>query len=104
MMEKMDRNISNILNNISKMKANGCRKYQISGFHEWKRLNKELCYIPDIHYELVNDKTLTKNKVTEIIGGYNSGCCRECDGSSTFCETKVPIMYIRIKKLGSPLS
>lgn len=69
MMDKMYKNINNILNNISKMKANGCRKYQISGYHEWKKLKKELCNIPDIRYELVNDKTLTKNKVTEIIAG-----------------------------------
>jgi hypothetical protein len=84
---KMQKNIANILKNISKLKNNP-KKYQISGYHEWKILNKKLGEIKYIEYSLVIDEKLEKNVVSEIIGGYYSGCCYECDGRPTYIQKK----------------
>ena len=99
MMKKTDKNIHLILNNIEKMKIGANKKYQISGYHEWKILNKKLSYIPNIKYELITDDNLTKNVVDVIIGRYISGCCNECDGRMNFVEKKVPVLYIDVKKV-----
>ena len=75
MINKTNKNINLILNNISKLKIGNTKKYQISEYHEWKILNNKLSFIPNIEYELINDNKLTRNVVDTIIGSSNSGCC-----------------------------
>lgn len=92
--EKMKINIKNILSNISKLKGSQYKKYQISGYHEYKKI-KELISTK-YKYELVFDDGFYKNKVVHINGSYDSACCTECDGRPIYEHVKVPVMYIKI--------
>jgi hypothetical protein len=97
MIEKNNKNITMILNNIQKMKIGSSKKYQISGYHQWKQLDK-LLFNSEIKYELIFDEKLTRSIVDKIIKNYDSGCCNECDGKMQFIEKQVPVMYISVTK------
>ena len=74
MVEKTNNHIKEILHNIKKLKPNTCKKYQLSGYHEYKLLEYELKQINNIKYELIEDKILQRNIVNKIIGSYSDGC------------------------------
>jgi len=94
MEEKIAKNMENILKKVQKLKNNQSKKYQISGYHEYKKLK---CMLDGMYrYELVHDKKLCRNVVTEIIGTHSSNCCSECDGNMIYEHTKVPVMYVKI--------
>ncbi len=97
MLEKTNNNIKFIVDRATKISSS--KKYQISGYYEWKILNKKLSHIPDIEYKLIEDNKLTKSVLEEIIGRYRSGCCYECDGKMQFINKKVPVLYVLIKKI-----
>ena len=94
---KMHRNIENISKNILKLRPGQTKKYQVSGYHEYKKLvkfiEKHRNVYPDIQFDILTSETLRKNKVKRIIGGINSGCCRECDTLPTYVSEKVPVVY-----------
>lgn len=94
MEDKMNMNITNILGKIEKLKKGRSKKYQISGYHEYKKIIKMLD--DSYKYRLILDNTLKKNKVTCIKGSYYSGCCSECDGGMEYVHTKVPVMYLEV--------
>lgn len=106
MEKKMETNIKNILHNIKKLKYNQYKKYQISGYHEYKKIknilddyskNDDCELVNNFHkYELIYDKKLYKNIVVCINGSFDSNCCTECDGRPKYDEQKVPVMYIKI--------
>jgi len=41
----------------------------------------------------------TRNQLTGIEAGYDSGCCRECDGRAQFYTSKVPVVYVKVMKI-----
>jgi hypothetical protein len=95
---KLYRNREKIMVSIEKMKPNETKLHQISGYREWKELSREyLANIPWISYSLVKDKNQTRNAVTDIIGR-----CNDYDDDHKdwvlYAHTKVPVMYIEIKK------
>ena len=96
MVEKTNNHIKEILHNIEKLKPNTCKKYQISGYHEYKLLTYELLLINNITYELIEDDILLKNVVSEIKGRYSDGCCYDCDGIYKYNHKKVPVLYLKI--------
>ena len=95
---KTNKHIKEILNNIKNLKNNTCKKYQISGYHEYKLLSHELSQIDGVKYSMIEDKTLTKNVVSMIQGRYSNECCYDCDGIYTYKHMKVPVVYINIIK------
>ena len=98
MVEKTNNHIKQTLHNIENLKTNTCKKYQLSGYHEYKLLIHELLSVNNITYELIEDDVLLKNVVSEIRGRYSEGCCRDCDGTYENKHKKVPILYLKIKK------
>ena len=98
MFEKTNNHIKEILHNIEKLKPNTYKKYQISGYHEYKLLEHELKQISHIKYKLVEDKLLQRNKVNKIIGSYSDGCCFNCDGTIKYEHIKTSVLYIQINK------
>lgn len=96
---KMNTNINNIIRNISKLKKNNSKKYQISGHHEFKILDNILKNNNDIKYLLLQDDKLFKNVVTHIFAGFDSECCSECDLKPHYEHKKIPILYIHVYKL-----
>jgi hypothetical protein len=106
---KMNNNKEKILNCISKMKANTYKKYQISGYREWKQLSRELNRHTFINFWLVFDKNLTKNTVVSIksrIGDTDKHYTMDNTQSRydnwrmmKYENGRVPIMYIEIHKL-----
>ena len=99
MVNNTNNNIKKIINNINKLKNGSCKKYQISGYHEYKLLEYDLKQINNIKYELVEDEILQRNIVNKIIGSYSDGCCYDCDGTIEYKHTKTPVLYIQIKKI-----
>ncbi len=97
--QKINKSMENILLNISKLKKGRSKKYQISGYYEWKKLKQELILLSDIQFNLSTSETLTKNVVNFIVHGYYSGCCSECDTSPIYIHKKVPVLFIYVKKL-----
>jgi hypothetical protein len=98
MVDNTNNNVTKIINNINKLKNGSCKKYQISGYHEYKLLEHELKQISHIKYKLVEDKLLQRNKVNKIIGSYSDGCCFDCDGTIKYEHTKTSVLYIQINK------
>ena len=96
MVEKTNNHIKEILHNIEKLKPNTYKKYQISGYHEYKLLTYELLLINNITYKLIEDDILLKNVVSEIKGRYSDGCCYDCDGIYKYNHKKVPVLYLKI--------
>lgn len=94
MVSKTNKHIKEIINNVKNLKNDTCKKYQISGYHEYKLLSHELSQIEGVKYSMIEDKTLTKNVVSMIQGRYSN----ECDGIYTYKHMKVPVMYIMINK------
>ena len=99
MVDNTNNNIKKIIDNINKLKNGSCKKYQISGYHEYKLLEYELKQINNIKYELVEDEILQRNVVNKIIGSYSDGCCYDCDGTIKYEHTKISVLYIQIKKI-----
>ena len=97
--KKMNTNINNIIKNISKLKINNNKKYQISGYHEFKILDNILKNNNGVQYLLLQDDKLLKNKVTHIYAGFDSECCSECDLKPQYEHQKVPILYVQVYKL-----
>lgn len=89
--EKMKNNIKNIIRNISMLKKNERKKYQISGYHEYKIINEILNKDGSIEYTLHSDEKLTRNIVETIFLGYNS--------YHLYTHKKVPVLYIYVKKI-----
>ena len=98
MVDNTNNNVTKIINNINKLKNGSCKKYQISGYHEYKLLEHELKQISHIKYKLVEDKLLQRNKVNKIIGSYSDGCCFDCDGTIKYEHIKTSVLYIQINK------
>jgi hypothetical protein len=95
---KMLVNREKIMLSIDKLKPNETKLHQISGYREWKELSRGyLSNIQWISYSLVKDKTQTKNAVTGIMGGYEYDDYYHYDWVK-YKHTKVPVMYIEIKK------
>ena len=99
MVDNTNNNIKKIIDNINKLKNGSCKKYQISGYHEYKLLKYKLKQINNIKYELVEDKILQRNAVNKIIGSYSDECCFDCDGTIKYEHTKISVLYIQIKKI-----
>lgn len=97
--DKMNTNINNIVANISKLKTNNNKKYQISGYHEFKILDNILKNNNNIKYSLLQDDKLFKNAVTHIFAGFDSECCSECDLKPQYEHKKVPMLYVHVYKL-----
>ena len=96
---KLYRNREKIMASIDKLKPNETKLYQISGYREWKELSRVyLANIPWISYSLVKNKNLTRNAVTEIIGGYCNDWADDHKDWVKYKHTRVPVMYIEIKK------
>ena len=96
---KLYRNRAKIMASIDKLKPNETKLYQISGYREWKELSRVyLANIPWISYSLAKNKNLTRNAVTEIIGGYCNDYADDHKDWVKYKHTKVPVMYIEIKK------
>jgi hypothetical protein len=94
---KMLVNREKIMLSIAKLKPNETKLHQISGYREWKELSRGyLTNIQWISYSLVKDKTQIKNAVTGIMPGYEYYYCQT--GWVNYKHTKVPVMYIEIKK------
>lgn len=98
MVNKTTKHINEIIHNIKNLKNNTIKKYQISGYHEYKLLTHELLQFDNIKYELLEDAILEKNVVSEIKGRYSDGCCYDCDGIYSYKHKKVPVLYIMIHK------
>ena len=98
MNSKLRVNREKIMLSIAKLKPNETKLKQISGYREWKELSRgNLTNIPWISYSLVKDKTQTRNAVTDIMGGDDYGDWYHTDWVK-YKHTKVPVMYIEIKK------
>ena len=96
---KLYRNREKIMASIDKLKPNETKLYQISGYREWKELSRVyLANIPWISYSLVKNKSLTRNAVTKIIGGYCNDWADDHKDWVKYKHTRVPVMYIEIKK------
>ena len=98
MVSKTNKHIKEILNNVKNLKNNTFKKYQLSGYHEYKLLTHELSQIDNISYKLIEDDKLTRNVVSMIQGRYSDDCCHDCDGIYEYKHKKVPVIYIHIIK------
>ena len=95
---RTNKHIKEIINNVKNLKNDTCKKYQISGYHEYKLLSHELSQMEGVKYSMIEDKTLTKNVVSIIEGRYSNERCHDCDGIYKYKHKKVPVMYIMINK------
>jgi hypothetical protein len=96
---KIKENIDNILYYIHKLKKGNSKKYQISGYFEWKKLSILLKDNKDIIFELIIDNVLQRNVVSQIYASDFMSCCADCGGNMIYKHKKVPLMYIYIKKI-----
>ena len=97
---KMIRRINNILKQIDKLDSGSCKKYQIKGYYEAKRI-LNYCRKKNINASLITDEKLKTNKITKIINEHDMkgcGCQDWCDGKFIFHSIKIPRMYVTISK------
>lgn len=98
MVSKTNKHINEILNNVKNLKNNTSKKYQLSGYHEYKLLAHELSQTDNVKYKLIEDDKLTRNVVSMIQGRYSNECCYDCDGICDYKHKKVPVIYIHITR------
>jgi hypothetical protein len=101
MINKTDKHVKETIYNIRQLKAGACKKYQISGYHEYKLLAHMLaqCQCSDVEYQLIQDDILKKHVVSCIKGSYSTGCCYDCDGTIKYEHKVVPVLYIQVRNL-----
>lgn len=80
MKKKLDKSVNFIMTKISKV-GTCTKKYQISGYHEFKVIKNKLM----------------KNEIERINQGWYY-CCNECDNRPSFVNKKVPCVYVEITK------
>ena len=95
MVTKTDRVVEGIVAMAKKTKVT--KMYSVPGYHVAKRVSRALAGL-DIASEIVTSGEKTRNQLTGIEPGYDSGCCRECDGPTRFYSSKVPVVYVRVPK------
>jgi hypothetical protein len=94
----MANRLKNIYNQIDKMSPSTTKKYQVRGYREAKIILR-YCQDKKINAVIEEDCVLKTNKITRIIGGYDSKCCNGCDGKPTFINKLVPVIYVKIESL-----
>ncbi len=97
--KKQDKNISDIISLIDTKKTCHVKRYQLSGYNEWKKLEKLLALRNDITYSLEIDPLLTRNKVSKITS-HDSRDFLDGDDYDKMCSyehVKVPVIYVKIK-------
>ena len=71
------------------------KKYQIQGYHAYKKISSELTAL-NIKHELITGDLLMSALET-IVGGHYF-CCYDCDTPISYYNKYVPVMYIKIIK------
>ena len=71
------------------------KKYQIQGYHAYKKISAELTAL-NIKHELITGDLLMSALET-IVGGHYF-CCYDCDTPISYYNKYVPVMYIKIIK------
>jgi RNA polymerase-binding transcription factor DksA len=86
--------ISNIKSYMASANLNH-KKYQIQGYHAYKKISSELT-ASNIKHELITGD-LQMSELELIVGGQYF-CCYDCDTPISYYNKHVPVMYIKIIK------
>lgn len=92
---KSGKRLKRIIDNIKKLKKGSVRKYQVSGYYEYKKISKQL-KIMNLRHELIVSDKIFCNKLSDvdlyIEPGYNIHTL------SVFKNKKTNVIFIKVWK------